>query len=75
MLERAIKRAWQKTGRPLADARDLELELKWACRRWLQTSLAPADLTRDIERVGEEPSVGAVSLLLAANHQPFVIWI
>jgi len=74
MLERASSDAWQKNRHRWQTARDLELELKWLAEGGSQTSLAPADLTRDIRARGEEALLwGAVSLLLAAITS-FVIW-
>src|SRR6267378_2915349 len=49
MLDRAIKRCLAKEPDDRwQTARDLELELKWLAEGGSQTSLAPADVTRDI---------------------------
>ena len=75
MLERAIKRCLAKEPDDRwQTARDLELELKWLAEGGSQTSLAPADLTRDIRARWRGALLwGAVSLLLAAITS-FVIW-
>jgi len=75
MLERAIKRCLAKEPDDRCRQHaDLELELKWLAEGGSQTSLAPADLTRDIRARWRGALLwGAVSLLLA-DITSFVIW-